>query len=136
MKSFVIRITENDEFEYIDRNDKAAVKRLLSSIRNSGVAKAKLTISQLESSTKLTPKQQMLFHVLVWKIAEHTGNDRQTVKTTLCNNLLPEGKYFEELSKREFNDFLEACCAFTMEFFDINVQFNSTTNEIELNPIR
>lgn len=136
MKSFICKIGDHGQIAFIDKNDKASFERLLSSIKTSGKNKFKITISLLEDDSKITEKQKRLFKVLVSMISDHTGSDYNSVYDTLIQDQLPGGKRsLDELSRVQYSNFLEKCCAFSNSFFDLNVQFNSETNEIEIKRI-
>lgn len=134
MKSFIFKIQENGKADFIDEKDRAVYKRLLSSIKNSGRDKIRITVELVETS-KTNENQMKLFRVLVVQVSKESGSDYSTVETTLVNNLL-HGKLVSELTNQEFSDFLEQVIIFCNEFFNLNVSFNEQTNLIEINKIR
>lgn len=134
MKSFIFKIKENGKADFIDEKDRAVYKRLLSSIKNSGRDKIRITVELVETS-KTNENQMKLFRVLIGQISKESGSDYSTVETTLVNNLL-HGKLVSELTNQEFSDFLEQVIIFCNEFFNLNVSFNEQTNLIEINKIR
>lgn len=135
MKSFIYKIQDDGSVDFLDKQDKAAYERLLSSIKRSGRNKFKVIIQLLDEGKSLSESQKNLFNVLIDKISDYSGNDFNTVRETLVKNILVN-KDVDDLNHSEFNGFLEAIIVFCNDFFNLNVSFNSETNYVEINKMR
>ena len=104
MKSFLMKISNEDKISFVDSDDRAVFKRLLSSFKSKGISQYKITVESIDEQN-LTEKQVKLFRVLISKIAEKTGNNFDIVEKTLVEEFLP-GKNINIFSKSEFSAFM------------------------------
>lgn len=114
-----MKIDEDNKSSFVDKDDRAVMKRLLSSLREKGVKQFKMTIEPIDNES-LTDKQKSLFKLIVVKIAEYSGNDYKTVEKTLLESFLQKN-HIENFSKKDFSDFMNWVVPFTNEFFDLGI---------------
>ena len=89
MKSFIMTLKPSGKFGFLDSQDSQTFKRLEESMKRKGITKYKMTIEMVDSSS-ISEKQVKLFKILVGKISAVTGQDKQTIETTLISNALIE----------------------------------------------
>ena len=119
MKSFLMKISNEDKISFVDSDDRAVFKRLLSSFKSKGISQYKITVESIDEQN-LTEKQVKLFRVLISKIAEKTGNNFDIVEKTLVEEFLP-GKNINIFSKSEFSAFMNWVVPFCADFFSIEI---------------
>ena len=119
MKSFLMKVVNEDKISFVDSDDRAVFKRLLSSFKSKGISQYKITVESVDGQN-LTQKQVGLFKVLISRIAEKTGNDFDIVEKTLVDEFRP-GKNINEFSKSEFAAFMNWVVPFCADFFSIEV---------------
>ena len=124
MKSVIIKINDDLEFDYIDKDDERAIKALFSSMLRKGINKAVMTITLVEN--KASEKQEKLFNVLVSKVAQESGQDSNTIREEFLKDF--ETKIVRDLSHEQFQQLLESSCAITQEIFGFSVSFDKHNN--------
>lgn len=122
-----MKFDEKGKPDFLDQKDRAAYRLLLSSMKQKGISKFKMTISIIDSKN-LTEKQIKLFNVLVDMISSETGEDIQTIEQTLINNFSKTKKSITDFSNEDFSNFLEWTFSFCNEFFNLNVWINDFGN--------
>lgn len=114
-----MKISNEDKISFVDSDDRAVFKRLLSSFKSKGISQYKITVESIDEQN-LTEKQVRLFKVLIYRIAKKTGNDFDIVEKTLVEEFLP-GKNINTFSKSEFSDFMNWVVPFCADFFSIEI---------------
>ena len=114
-----MKISNEDKISFVDSDDRAVFKRLLSSFKSKGISQYKITVESIDEQN-LTEKQVKLFRVLISKIAEKTGNNFDIVEKTLVEEFLP-GKNINIFSKSEFSAFMNWVVPFCADFFSIEI---------------
>lgn len=104
-------------------------------MKEKGINKFRICVETIDESPFITEKQKTLFKVLVGKISDISGNDKDTIEQTLVENLLTD-KDWRKLSNAEFNDFIEKIVVFCNEFFNLNISYNEANGHFEINKIR
>lgn len=130
MKSFTMKV-DGDKIKFLDPEDKAAFKRLLFQFEKNGHKTYTLTLDV--SRDVVSEKQSKLFAVIVDKVAEASGQDRDTIRETLLSNY-GNGKNITEFSKEEFTNFLDLTSAFSIDFFGFSINFDKN-GHVEINKL-
>lgn len=129
-KSFLLKVKEN--LDFVDENERAAFKRLLSQIKENGIkCKYVLTVEPIIESKGITNKQIRLFYVLVNLISQETGQDKDSVKEFLFSGFFNDKISLSLLTSKEFSEFFEWILSHCRDFFGFNVNFNTRTGELE-----
>lgn len=119
MREFIIKTDYPGKLEFVDKNEEATFELLLSYIKNQGVDRVKLTISEIEKN--ITDKQKNLFKVLCSKVAQKTGYTISEVEENLVKGYDNNKKSINQIGKDEFQDFFTFTMKFCEEFFDIRL---------------
>ena len=122
MKSFLMKPNSEAKLEFADIEDQVAFGRLLSSLKRKGIAHYKMTIELVESKT-VSEKQVNLFNVLISKVAQASGQDRETIKETLLKDYGLE-KEVRDFSGSQFQELMDSTNSFLQEFFNITVSYD------------
>ena len=120
------------KIEFADIEDQVAFGRLISSLKRKGIAHYKMTIELVESKT-ISEKQVNLFNVLISKVAQASGQDRETIKQTLLVDQNVE-KNISDFSSQEFEALMETSNIFLNDFFNMEVKYDKN-GFIEINKI-
>lgn len=114
---------ENGKPKFIDKQDKASFEKLLSFYKMKGEKKFLMTIS-IPNMDMATEKQSKLWNVIKNLIHAESGNDLDTIESTLNKTK----KSVKEMTKKEFYDLLEYSLSICKEFFDVEIVLNKFNN--------
>lgn len=110
---------ENGKPKFIDKQDRASFKKLLSFMKERGVKKFVMTIQDYNGGIT-TENQVNLWNFIKGFISDETGNDVKTIEETLNNT----GKQVEDMTNQEFNSLLDYSFSVSKEYFNMNIHIN------------
>ena len=128
MKSFIMKFDKDGKPEFVDKEDRAAYKLLLSLIREKD-NNFTMTISLPVKRT--TENQLKLWNTLIGLISMETGNDVKTIEETLINNFSKENEVVSEMSNQRFQDLLMFSTSFSQDFLNINIELKNNQFQIK-----